>query len=105
MIDRDEIEAGADLTAAEIEAAKDALRAKAAAQGEHMTGCSSYLSRTLHCGFNQSSRMLSLLEAAQFITAADAKGERRLIRHSSGPRPTPKDEGDTGLDGVCQAPD
>lgn len=75
-MDRDEIEAGADLTNGEVEAAKNHLRAKAAVSDE-MSGCTSYLQRKMGIGYNHAARIMELLEL-DFITAPNSRGNRTL---------------------------
>ncbi len=79
-IQRRKIELGADLSTAEIEAAKDALRERLRLNTK-LTGCTSYVQRKLGIGYNQGARLLEYLEAGQFITAPDAVGERHKGPH------------------------
>lgn len=67
-----------DLHEAEMKAAKAALIEKAKIQGDHMSSCTSYISRTLGVGYNRSARIMEALVAEQFITDADETGKRAL---------------------------
>ena len=66
-----------------LEEAKKFLRDKARQQGDHMRGCTSYVSRMLSCGYNRAARILEELVEQQFITDADERGERRLLPMTS----------------------
>lgn len=73
-VTRDEIEAGADLTEVEINAAKEHLRRK-----DDGFGCTSYIQRKMGIGYNHAARIMEYLEVCRFITAAADNGERKLI--------------------------
>jgi DNA segregation ATPase FtsK/SpoIIIE-like protein len=77
MDERDRLEAGYDLSDAEIDAAKRHLqnRLRDGAKG----GCTSYIQRMMMIGYNQAARIMEYLEACRFVTEADAKGERKLF--------------------------
>lgn len=45
-----------------------------------MRGCTSKLQRDLQCGYNAASTIMDALERERFITAPDARGNRRLVR-------------------------
>jgi len=71
MTTRDDIEAGADLTDAEIEACKMHLRNMMKIQGS-LRGCISYCQRQMGIGWSHSLRIIEYLEACRFVTAAEA---------------------------------
>jgi DNA segregation ATPase FtsK/SpoIIIE-like protein len=79
MSERDEIEAGADLTDAEIEAAKAHLRRCGRPDGT-LLGCTSYLQRSMHIGYAHAGRIVDYLEAVQFVTPLSANGTRKLTK-------------------------
>ena len=71
METRDEIEAGADLTDAEIEACKLHLRAMMKTKGS-LGGCISYCQRHMGVGWSHALRIIEYLEACGFVTANQA---------------------------------
>lgn len=75
-IERDKIEAGADLTTAEIDAAMRHLRQRLGDHGK-LSGCTSYVQRKMQIGYNHAARIMDYLEAARFITPADNVGIRK----------------------------
>jgi DNA segregation ATPase FtsK/SpoIIIE-like protein len=72
---RDEIEAGIDLTDAEIEACDMHLRTKMQLQGS-LRGCVSYCQRQMGIGWSHALRIIEYLEACGVVTGPDARGDR-----------------------------
>lgn len=66
MDTRDDIEAGADLTDAEIKACKLHLRNMMKNQGS-LRGCISYCQRRMGIGYSHSQRIIEYLEACRFL--------------------------------------
>lgn len=75
-IERDKIEAGADLTTSEINAAMRHLRRRLGDHGK-LSGCTSYIQRNMRIGYNQAARILDYLVASRFITEPDNVGIRK----------------------------
>lgn len=75
-IERDKIEAGDDLSNAEIEACKQHLRRRLAQNGK-LSGCTSYTQRMMQIGYNHAARILDYLVACGFITEPDNVGIRK----------------------------
>lgn len=44
-----------------------------------ITGCTSYISRKMECGYNHAAAIMELMEEKGGITAADDRGARRLL--------------------------
>lgn len=65
---RDEIEAGSDLTDAEIEACKLHLRNMTKYHGS-LRGCISYCQRHMGIGWSHSQRIIEYLEACGFLSS------------------------------------
>jgi hypothetical protein len=68
---RDGIEAGSDLTDAEIEACKLHLRARMKTLGS-LRGCISYCQRNMGIGWSHSQRIIEYLEACGFLASYTA---------------------------------
>lgn len=66
MKTRDEIEAGSDLTNAEIDACKLHLRTMMKTSGD-LGGCISYCQRQMGIGWSHSLRIIEYLEACRFL--------------------------------------
>jgi hypothetical protein len=66
MTTKDDIEAGSNLTDAEIEACKLHLRAMMKRQGS-LRGCISYCQRHMGIGWSHSLRIIEYLEACGFV--------------------------------------
>lgn len=76
MTTRDEIEAGADLTDAEIEAVKNNLRRMQQDRGT-LSGCVSFCQRHMDVGWSHALRIVELLEAEGFVTEPNSAGLRK----------------------------
>jgi DNA segregation ATPase FtsK/SpoIIIE-like protein len=77
MENRDDIYAGADLTDAEIEAAKSHLKTRAREDGT-LGGSYSYLQRKMLIPYSHAIRLVEYLEAEGFCTPRLANGTRKL---------------------------
>lgn len=77
MINRDEIYAGADLTIAEIDAAKAHLKDHAKEDGR-LPGSYSYLQRKMAIPYGHAIRIVEYLEAEGFVTAHGSDGMRKI---------------------------
>lgn len=75
MTTRDEIEAGVDLTDAEIEACKLHLRNMMTNQGS-LRGCVSYCQRRMGIGWSHALRIIEYLEACGMVTSPGPGGNR-----------------------------
>lgn len=65
---------------AQIEPAKDALRKKVPrVETGKLSGCTSYVQRTLQCGYNRAASIMDFLVEQHFITEPDHRGERSLV--------------------------
>jgi hypothetical protein len=63
--------------AEDIERARAALRERYRTNGGRLTGCTSYIQRTLKISYGYAADLLAELEIARFITAVDCNQERR----------------------------
>lgn len=75
MTTRNDIEAGSDLTIAEIDAFKMHLRTKMKFQGS-LRGCVSYCQRQMGIGWLHASRIMDYLEACGVVTEPGFGGDR-----------------------------
>lgn len=75
MNTQDDIEAGADLTDAEIEACKLHLRNMMKNQGS-LRGCITYCRCHMGCGWSHALRIIEYLEACRIVTAPGPAGDR-----------------------------
>jgi DNA segregation ATPase FtsK/SpoIIIE-like protein len=75
-IERDKIEAGDDLSQAEIKAAMQHLRRMYGNKGK-LSGCTSYVQRMMQIGYNHAARILDYLVASGFITEPNNVGIRK----------------------------
>lgn len=63
----------------DVEATKIMLREKASRSLDgSISGCTSYVSRSLRVGYNRAAVIMEKLEQENFITEPDSTGKRRL---------------------------
>lgn len=65
------------MEAADLERARQALRDRYRTNGGRLTGCTSYIQRTMRIGYGYAADLLDQLEKDRFITAVDGNQERR----------------------------
>lgn len=74
MLTKDDIEAGVDLTGAEIEACKLHLGAMMKRHGK-LAGCISYCQRHMGVGWSHALRIIEYLEACGIVRRDDVSGD------------------------------
>jgi DNA segregation ATPase FtsK/SpoIIIE-like protein len=68
-----------DILASQIKKARAALKEKAKGPANKMTGCTSYIQRSLQCGYNRAALIIDYLVSDKFISEPDDTGARHLI--------------------------